>query len=264
MLDPLKELLGLPWVGGLLGIAGLVSGLYLYLRSVREPRAFFSIDGFNVIGLNAESEVRDHVTAAYRGETVPRLSVAGVWIWNGGTALLKSDMVAKRGPLVMKLPEGAKFLETTLVDTSAETSGFRVVQSGVEPPTVQIEFDEIAPKEGAFLRVLHTGPPDSLKVAGTINGRPISDEFGPPSARTRLRRVQLLSNVIFGATFLAFLWFRGRPESALFAWIPGEVETRSKPAPALSKEDWALFLWLMVTAVSFVLRVRLSHDLPPT
>lgn len=208
----------------ILTTAGLLLAVVLFIRSRERPRPRYQHGGVILVDENIPSDL----SISFKGETVPRVMLSRLVVWNDGRATLDGGDVADRDPLRIEVADGVVLhaeVETRTRDVNGVAVSF---DDGA--PSLLLEFDFLDPQDGAVISVLHTGPHwYAIRVAGTIKGIGKGIEYagrmetpGEPSLPGT--RVVPRTGFILGLLMVGIGTTEGLGVSDLFTFTPGEPE----------------------------------------
>jgi len=187
MLEEVKGILGQGWVGGLLGVVGLVVALvsivlavYFYRRSQRVPKLNHYMHGFQVAGGPRIDAAGEHLEVRFKGEAVHRLDIAWIAVWNGGTGTLDSSALVSHEPLRIQISEDGELLEASIIRVARDVNMIRLGPMSDDKRFITMTFDYLDPGDGVLVKVLHTSTAGtSPTLAGVLKGTSISPIRAP-------------------------------------------------------------------------------------
>lgn len=154
--------------GNVLGFAGLVAAIYMWLY----PRstAKLSCATKDTLLLGYDGELPREIAVTYAGTRIPRLSRTTVAVWNSGhTTLLGTSLVAE-DPLRIVVGKNARVLDARVI---GHTRGVNKVSVEVDKEgAIPLTFYFLDPKDCAVIEILHTSAESSSSIEGTIQGMP--------------------------------------------------------------------------------------------
>jgi hypothetical protein len=113
---------------------------------------------------------RNPIKVTFSDEPVNALSVMHIAFWNNGRTTIDRDDVATADPLRIIAEDGCNILAADIVVTNRPASNFQANLQRQEN-TVIIDFDFIDYKNGAVVRLYHTGENiEDIDILGTIRG----------------------------------------------------------------------------------------------
>jgi len=94
-MEVLKMFFSQGWVGSLIGIIGLIIGVFLYKASRIGARPVYQLRAFGLIG-KEKQVLPEQVEILFGGRSIPRLTMTHLILWNSGKATLYGkDIVIK-------------------------------------------------------------------------------------------------------------------------------------------------------------------------
>jgi len=175
-MEKVVDLLNQGWFGAILGILGLVFGLY-QIRKRTDPQLVYQhwsqllITGH--IGL-----LPDEVSVSYQGRKVPRVSLSHVVIWNSGGAAMREGDIVHEDPPRFVFPEGDEILKAEVIKRTRPAIDFKLNLDPTQPNIATFGFSFLDRNDGALLRILHTASPPEPTSHGTVVGMPRGIEYG--------------------------------------------------------------------------------------
>lgn len=138
----------LEYIGVALGLLGLLSGYYFYLRSKRDIRP-------TVAFRKRVLQTRDHpeITIRFRGIEVSTLHQLLVVFWNAGTKELRAQDLPQTNPLHLAFHESCRVLSIAILSASDPATGFSVPE--ISPNRFAFRFDFLNPQDGAAIEILY-------------------------------------------------------------------------------------------------------------
>lgn len=167
--------LGTAWIGGALGVIGVVlavvglgTGYYFYKRSIRQPLLKHFTWALDVVG-GFSHPMLEGMEVRFKGASVHRLTAANVTLWNAGNATLDRDAIAQRDPVRIQLRGEGRILEATVTKSTGAANNVSLDLDD-EGGVVLVGFDFLDPQDGAVIRVLHTSSEAYPEVRGVLKG----------------------------------------------------------------------------------------------
>ena len=158
------------WVGILVGLAGLIVGIFGIAMTVRsKKRSHMTTISEDISLRGGDAEYPDGIEVRYRGVPVPKVTASIVWIWNSGNTTVRETDIVLDDPL------GFQFLGNVLnISVRKVTRDVIGISAFIspKPDTVHLTFEFLDPGDRAILEVLHDGDAESPKCLGTIIGLP--------------------------------------------------------------------------------------------
>jgi hypothetical protein len=202
------DLLGTAWIGGALGVIGVVlavvglgTGYYFYKRSIRQPILKHYTWALDVVG-GFSHPVLEGMEVIFKGASVHRLTASTITLWNAGNATLDRDAIAQRDPIRIQLRGEGRILEATVTKSTGAANNVSLDLDD-EGGVVLIGFDFLDPQDGAVVRVLHTSPERYPEVRGVLKGAQLAEAIRlrsiTPFIAYRTLRLMLLMTAILMA-----------------------------------------------------------------
>ncbi|MCB1789556.1 MAG: hypothetical protein KDJ24_04610 [Gammaproteobacteria bacterium] len=214
-MDSLKNYLSFlsqsPWINLVsvaIGIFGIVLSTYFFLRSKSYIYPRFQKAGAALVASGIKNI--DGLRILYRDRELTTLSLATVSFWNQGRRVLNSADMAPTEPLRIELPPGTTILQARVGETSSPSNNVKVkVRTG--EPTIDIQFDYLAGREGFTVEIFHDNiSPNCPELKGTIKG------FG--SAQEVMKNDDPISNNFVRPIYNRIYNLTGGPDRAVY-WI---------------------------------------------
>lgn len=170
MLDKALSVLGLGWVGTLLGIGGLLFAFYTYAWPRSRTKLAYVYFGEHLLG-SAKDALPPAIDVQYDGISIPRLSKTQVIIWNNGESTIAGTDIVPRDPLRLQIGEDGRILAASVIKASREVIDFKVVDQD-QPHEVLLTFDYMDANDGVVVEILHTSTDRKPRIRGTLRGLP--------------------------------------------------------------------------------------------
>jgi hypothetical protein len=203
-LNRIISVLSLPWLGGILGILGLVTGYIFYRKSIVRRQIAAYKKSLQVIGI--DSGMPSDVKLTYKNVEVPRVTKSLIFLLNSGNSTVKGEDIVEDDSLRIVLPEGSKVLDVSVLKHTKEANKFTAKERKDFPNEVVCTFKYLDHGDGATIRILHTGGKD-IKFKGEIIGIPegvmdLGDPGVSPIMKTGMRILTLIGAVLYGLLVL--------------------------------------------------------------
>ncbi len=163
------DFLSKPWVGALLGIAGIVAAIYFYFRSRGVSQLSFQHDGVSLLGAS-NAAFPEEVEIKFSGEMVNKISAERFVLWNSGNTTIGGSQIVSSDPLCVRLSGDGKLLKTNLIKVSREVNAINVNKKNDN--IAEISFDYLDPNDGILFEIIHSGNRSELELIGTLRGLP--------------------------------------------------------------------------------------------
>ena len=145
-----------PWLNLLflvLAILSIALSIFLYIRSKKEKRPYFSIRTFQLI----EDKLNkiEAVEILYRGQRVDNLALSKIALWNKGKDTINNHDIAPKDPLRLVVRPECKILGAEIIYTRTEANNF-TIKPDLDRGEIRINFDYFHTNEGLVIQVYHT------------------------------------------------------------------------------------------------------------
>lgn len=165
------EIVNQGWIGSLLGITGIIVGIYLYKISKKTPIPVYQYWSFRILGKVEDNFPKD-VSVKFREIEVDRLTRTTVIFWNDGTQVLNGSDIVKTDPSLIFYPEGSMILSSHVLRKTKNANDFRIEPVQNKPNVLSINFEYLDPKDGATCEIVHDSQEHHPKISGSIRGIP--------------------------------------------------------------------------------------------
>lgn len=232
MLDSALSVLGLGWLGTLLGIGGLVFAFFTYVWTRRRTKLAYVFFGEHLLG-SATDALPSAIDVQYDGTSIPRLSKTQIIIWNNGENTITGTDIVLKDPLRLQVGDDGRILSVSVIKTSRDVIDVRLIDQD-HPCEVLLTFDYLDANDGVVIEILHTSTDRKPRVRGTLRGLPqgISNygQFTRPKPQKKSKsKISKAANIIFSVPVFAVFGFM----CAIFGPRP-EFFTRPENMGALS------------------------------
>jgi len=167
----MSEILSQGWLGSIIGIIGIVIGIYLYYSSRIRAKPVYQFQSRKLIG-RPKGVLPDEVEIYFNKQLVSNLRLSYIVFWNAGTMSISGSDIVQLDPVRIELEPGSEILKIKISKVSRSVINFDVIKDNIQPHIANISFDYLDPNDGATLEILHTGESINPKVLGTIKGIP--------------------------------------------------------------------------------------------
>lgn len=176
-----------PWwgaLGFLVGLLSIIIAIILFMigRHTKEP--IYAIQSANLI--QDFTGRFDSLEITYARERISNLTATKVAFWNNGKDTINSGDIASADPLMIRVKNGYKILDSSVLHSKEVSNQFKIIPSK-DGLHVLIQFDYLDKGEGGVVQLLHTGKSsDDVEVCGTIKGagkpklRTVKEKYTPP------------------------------------------------------------------------------------
>jgi hypothetical protein len=227
----MKELLETPGLANALALLGLVSttasiflAIYIFKKQNKIPLLVYKITAAPVIGFNHNTalgtEIGSRLNIEFDGQKVENLSVAEVWLWNAGDAVLEGNTLLRADPLRVQIAKECRILNVEPLlnpDRGCEIT----LSTSSEGTSCEITFLHLSPGEGILLSVMYTASSRRIGIRGALKGIKVEEYLGGLEAWERAQRRWKFSMIWFvlllAGTFLFQEFIRPR--------VPEELST---------------------------------------
>jgi hypothetical protein len=168
-MDAIKNLLNSGLFASLLAIVSIIVAVYFYFVPRTRNRLLYKTSGVRLIG--DHGQLPPEVTVRYWKEPVQMLSNSTIIIWNGGDVTLDGSAITGDDPLRLVFGEDTTVLNAEVLKVSRNVIHFSA-QNPASRNCVLLTFDFLDIRDGAVIRVLHTGKRLHAALIGTIKGMP--------------------------------------------------------------------------------------------
>src|SRR5262245_23956667 len=130
------------WIGLLLGVLGILLGIFFAWWFARQPRLIAAASIATVISAPGHLKI----PVLHDDETVKEVTQSIFWFWRRGRGVVRGSDVVPSDPVALSLPEGSKFLDVTLIQQSKDTNNVRL--KCIDQRSWLIEFDYLDMRQG--------------------------------------------------------------------------------------------------------------------
>ncbi len=206
-IDEALRVLGLGWIGGLLGICGLIFGYVTYVRSRRRTTMAYVHLGEHLLG-SASDTLPPLIDVLYDGIAIPRLTKSLVIIWNNGENTIAGTDIVVKDPLRLQVGTDGEILSVSVLKTSRVVNDVRIGYSeSTAANEAMLTFDFLDANDGVVVEILHTSTDRKPRIKGTLRGLPKGftnlGQFARPKPRKNARKDKVLKVVPTVSLFFA-------------------------------------------------------------
>jgi len=167
------------------GLLGVFLAIYIYIRTRRDVRCFYSVRSFNLI--KNKQKAFPLLQLSYNGEDISSATITKLVLVNSGDVPISRNHIAQADPLQIRVSDGA-ILEASV--TAVNNAASAVHLSSVTEDAAAVEFDYFNPRDGAVFRILHTAPSSiNVRLSGQIIGLGCPHRIGSATLAPRLLRL---------------------------------------------------------------------------
>lgn len=165
------RILGLGWVGAVLGIVGIVVSVLIHKASRVGGRPVYQTSSLRLIG-KEEQALPTEVEITYMNQIVPRLTRTNMVFWNSGNATIHGEHIVEADPIAFEFSPGTLVLKARVVKCTRAINRLELSVDSFAPSKVMCSFEYLDPGDGAVIELLHTDQKRYPSVTGTIKGIP--------------------------------------------------------------------------------------------
>jgi len=158
--------LSTPWLGTVVGFAGVALAILFYFRSKGKSRLSYQIEDFSVVG-DARAKFPNELEIRFEGSAVPRVTSAVIIIWNSGDTTVNQNQIIDSDRLRLEINDGS-ILRSKVLNKTREVIAADSVNNSKN--TVLINFEFLDPNDGFIVEVIHSGTTGDLNLHGTLKG----------------------------------------------------------------------------------------------
>jgi hypothetical protein len=158
-------------IATLIGIALAAIGIILTRRYRERPRMVYQTHDSFVVG-QPDASALGEIKIIFNNNTVPRVVVTQLGIWNAGNTTIRGSDIVAGDPLVINIESGSLILGSTRLKATREANDFHIRLSPQDRSQSLLEFDYLDTSDGAVFQIVHTGGMGSVKVKGSVRGVP--------------------------------------------------------------------------------------------
>ncbi len=179
---------------------------------------------------------------------VDNLTVTNLALWNGGNDAIRKSDVPPSEPLRIRVKDQCQILDVSLSHQSDPANEIRLCE-GSQGSRIEIDFEYLNPRDGAVVKIAHTGQSsDDIQIKGKLIG-PIPMERKSPQAGTQVSRKRLWKEFAGRLAMIGMLVVLMIVTYSRFGWSPA--------VGSLMGAFWALLGFLtsmMVTSYRYLRR----------
>src|SRR6266581_2449899 len=175
MLSTAETFLSANWVAILVGVAGAVATVVVYLVTRRVMRPTWCVRTTDLV--SKRTGELSGLSVKFNAQEVSDLSVSTIVFFNNGSDPIRHHDIAPAAPLKLFVKEGATILDSSIV--VANNPANRVaIRLDVAANQALIDFDYLGAREGAVFDVVHFGGNAAAGVTGIVIGARLAYQKG--------------------------------------------------------------------------------------
>ena len=170
----LPQVITNPVVAAIATVAGTsltVVGLIMARRYRVNPRMVYQMHDSFVVGLHNATSLGD-IKIMFNGESVPRVVVTQLGIWNAVDTTVAGSDIAKGDPIAVTISDGSSILGATRLNVTHEVNDCRIRLADADRSRALVKFEYLNAGDGALFQIIHTGAINKAKVGGSLKGIP--------------------------------------------------------------------------------------------
>jgi len=168
------DFLNQSWFGSLVGLLGFILGIVgilLWRNSKIGARPKCQMKSFKLIGKKSQ-ELPSEVDILFKGNSVGRLTLTKIYIWNAGKLTLNGSQIVEADPLRCEVEETESILKADVAAITRKVNNVTVAKHENKQNVAFFNFDYLDPGDGARIDLLHTSEKQYLHLKGCIRGIP--------------------------------------------------------------------------------------------
>lgn len=158
------------WVGAVIGIIGVLWGIYAHLKAHRTARLVAQFSRMTILSPHGDSVPKD-VKISFKGEEILQLTKTNVILWNDGSETVDGSKVVEKSPICIVFDKKTRILRFQIVRETRRVNNAKLCAIDGEPNKVVVSFEYLDPKDGMNIELLHDSKAVP-KISGTIRGLP--------------------------------------------------------------------------------------------
>ena len=160
-----------PWfvfISFLLAFLGTSLAIYFYYKSRKIKSPVYDMNSFNIV--QDLTEKIESLDMLYDGKPIENLTVVKIAFWNAGNDTINSTDIPTSEPLIIRIKDGYKILNTKILYSKNPANKFSIDTSS-DQFSSNIQFEYIDKDEGAVFQLMHTGLNEGdIEFNGAIKG----------------------------------------------------------------------------------------------
>lgn len=152
----------------LISVVLAIIGIVLYIKGKKSKSPCYSMRSTNLVrGLVSKI---DSLEMRYATQPIENLTVTKILFWNAGRDTIAYSDVANADPLIIKVREGSKILDSKILCSNNPANQFFLSEAG-DKSSLTLNFEYIDKDERALIQILHTGTSSrDIEIGGTVKG----------------------------------------------------------------------------------------------
>lgn len=203
-----------------LTIFSIILAYYFYYRSLNIKLPCYNRRSRLLI--NPTLTAQNPIKVTFNKKAVNTLSLAYIAFWNNGRATINRDDIAGTDPLRIVSSKDCRILAADIAVANRAVNNFKVTLLQ-ESNVITIDFDFIDHKNGAVIRIYHTGVDhQDIDLIGTIKGTSGILNVGKSEETfiTRQKKFQNeVSTRLFGSTPRRWIKYMVQPSNTIQGFI---------------------------------------------
>lgn len=257
MIENVINFLNKGWVGSILGIGGILMGIWFYRKSKRSPKISVHLDANRMIGWGNNDILPKNLTVQYKGLPVERISRVIVRIWNSGNDTLESSLIPKSEPFRLELQsENSEILSVLILRESTQANKFSTIIDPNKKNKLIINFDYIDPNEGVIIGIMHTDSIIAPIFKGIIKGHKINILRDYKNIAVNYIKkyfypniISILNKLLLGAGLATFILALFLPDNIFFNLNPNQLKSKD----ILELREFFIILGFTYFAIGYLL-----------
>ena len=169
VVDSTITLLNQGWVGISIGIVVAIAITIYTRRNPPLPNVIFQSRGQRLLDGDSALLPSD-ISVQYKGNNIPRVSLTQIIIWNNGRVSVRANDIETDDPIKFSFSEDTQILYAEVCKTSREINHSSVTLEQDNTNSLIYSFSFLDYKDGALIRIAHTGKNPFPSQTGTIIG----------------------------------------------------------------------------------------------
>lgn len=158
------------WVGAVIGIFGVLWGIYAHLKAYRKARLVAQFSRMTILSPQGD-KVPNDVKISFKGEEIYQLSKTNVILWNAGSETVEGSAIVEKSPICITFDKKTRILRSQIVRVTRKVNNASLNYIDGEANKVIVLFDYLDPKDGINIELLHDSK-STPQISGAIRGLP--------------------------------------------------------------------------------------------